>query len=1231
MPKKEEENIIPAGGKVEEREITEELKESYLDYAMSVIVSRALPDVRDGLKPVHRRILWAMWEDGLTANAKLRKSATVVGNCLGRYHPHGDSAVYDAMARMAQDFSLRYPLIRGQGNWGCFTGDTKIKLTDGRSASFKELIKEHKEGKKNYTYTFNHATEEIEIAEIKSPRRTKKNAELVKVALDNGEEIQCTPDHKFMLRDGTYREAQELKKGESLMAGYTRLSTKEDDKNTVGYTMIKQPMRGAWDWAHCLADAWNIRYGVYQRNAGRIRHHKDFNKLNNSPHNIQRMDWKEHWKLHYELASWRHQNDPEYVKKLAEGRNRYIKENTHVFAERARELNKKLWGSVSFMARHRERIQQMWENPDVKKLHAEKAKKQWEDEKFREKITELTRERGKQMADENPGHFRRMAEKAGISLRKNWKNPEYKTRVIRSKVLGYVNKILNEHKKLTPGLYEEKRTNNGIPSLEGALQYFKDFEEIKREAKTYNHKVKMVQFLRQREDVYDITIDESHNFLLDAGVFVHNSIDGDSPAAMRYTEAKLSKISEELLQDIEKETVKWNPNYDASREEPAYLPAKLPNLLLNGTMGIAVGMATSIPPHNLEEIADAIMYLIENPEATVKELMEYVPGPDFPTGGIIYDRKSIEEAYATGKGSVPTRAVAEIEETKKGLGRIVITEIPYQVNKADLIVKMAELVTEKKIEGIKDIRDESDREGLRIVVETKSDAIPQKILNKLYQTTDLQKNFYMNMIALVQGIHPRLLSLKDILQEYIAHRKEIIRKRTEFDLKKAKERAHILEGLVKALDVIDKIIATIKKSKDRDAAKENLIHTFAFTEIQAQAILDMRLATLAALEREKIEAELKEKKTLIKELEEILRTPKRILGIIKDDLGELKKTFGEGRRTKIVKSGLKEFSEEDLVPNEETIITLSRDGYVKRMPPSTFKAQKRGGKGLIGSEVKEEDQIEHFEGAETHDNILFFASSGKVFQTKVYEVPVGSRVAKGKLIQNFLEVPQEERISALVTYKGNVKAGELEKEALVLVTKNGLIKKTYLSEFENVRRTGIIAITLKKGDELKEVKMVSEKDEVVVVTKKGQAIRFKESDARAMGRAASGVAAIRVKKDDEVIALDIIQEDLQPKIRDSRLLVVMANGYAKQTPLKEYKVQNRGGSGIKTARVTGKTGEVIAAKILGGEDEEVIAFSSKGQALRTELKDIREASRDTQGVRVMNLKQGDKLVGIVCL
>ncbi len=812
---------------IQKREITTELQESYLDYAMSVIVTRALPDVRDGLKPVHRRILWDMWDSGLTHQAKFRKSANIVGQVLGRYHPHGDSSVYDAMVRMAQSFSLRYPLVWGQGNFG--------------------------------------------------------------------------------------------------------------------------------------------------------------------------------------------------------------------------------------------------------------------------------------------------------------------------------------------------------------------------------------------------------------------SIDGDGPAAYRYTETKLTKIASEMLFDIEKDTVDWRPNYDGSRKEPSVLPARLPNLLLNGSVGIAVGMATNIPPHNLTEVCDATLHLADNPEATGEDLLKFVQGPDFPTGGIIFDKKAIREAYLTGKGGITTRAKAEIEE-RKGKGfDIIITEIPYQVNKSDLIQKMAALVTDKKIEGVRDLRDESDKDGLRIAVELKNDASPQKILNQLYQHTDLQKDFHLNMIALAKGIEPRLFSLKEILEAYLEHRKEVVKRRTQFDLRKAEERAHILEGLAKALDVIDKIIAMIRKSKDKDDAFQNLRKNFKFTEVQANAILEMKLHTLARLEREKIEGELKEKLAFIKELNLILKSTARILKIIKDELGDIKERYGGERRTKVVAGGLSAFSEEDLIPEEQTIITLSSGGYIKRVTPDTFRSQRRGGKGLIGSDVADEDFLSHFVTASTHDHILFFTDRGRVFQTKVYDIPVGSRIAKGRAIHNFLELSSEEKVSAIVTYReGSAKETVDNPKYLVMTTKNGLIKRTPLEDFKNIRKTGIIAISLQKGDALRWVRSSRGSDEVIMVTSQGQSIRFKEGQVRSMGRTAAGVRGIRLKAKDEVVGFDIINGATKGKSDEANFLVVMERGFAKQTPLSDYRLQNRGGGGVKTAKITPKTGALVAGQIIS-EATEILALSQQGQIIRTPLDSIRTASRGTQGVRIMNVADPDKVAGIVLI
>ena len=1200
-------------GYIKPREITEEMKESYIDYAMSVIVSRALPDVRDGLKPVHRRILYTMWEDGLTHGAKFRKSATVVGSCLGRYHPHGDQAVYDAMARMAQNFSLRYPLIQGQGNFGCFTKDTKVKLTDGRSLNFEELIKEAKQGKKNYTFTFNSETQKIEISEIKNPRLTRKNEKIMEVTLDNEEKIRCTLDHRFMLRDGNYKQAKDLKSGDSLMPLYINLYDGED-KNLKGYELIYQPAKETREFIHHLADGWNLKNGIYEKGAGRIRHHRDFNKLNNNPDNVLRIQWQDHWKFHKEIASERHKNDPKYVKNIAVGRRKFweIKKNRMVYSERMAERNFKNWRKKS----------------------------------YREKMSKILSEVNKKYLKQHPEVIKRFSETASKTLKRLWKIPEYRNL--------FHEKIVASNKRRETNLTGRKKflkicqyldDNNLSPSKEnfekarkekfgiksftswdlGIVKYYNNnlnlvFSEIKDIQK--NHKVVKIKTLPKREDVYDLTVEPWHNFALAAGVFVHNSIDGDSPSAMRYTEAKMSKIGEEMLRDTTKNTVDFIDNYDGTRKEPTVLPSPVPQLLLNGSLGIAVGMATNIPPHNLSEVIDACIYLIDHPKASTEDLFQFIKGPDFPTGGTIFDQRAIIEAYSQGKGAILTRGKAEItEDEETGRNQITITEIPFQVLKSSLIEQLAHLVQEKKIEGIKDIRDESDKEGMRIMIELQRDAYPQKILNRLYKFTNLQRTFHLNMLALVDGIQPRVLSLNEVLNYYFEHRKEVVYRRTKYDLEKAKERAHILEGLHRCLAKIDAVIRTIKNSASREDALKNLMRRFRLTQIQANAILETKLSALAKLERKKIEEELKEMLSRVKEYTVILKSPQKVKEVVKKELKEAKDNFGDERKTKLHIQKIGEIAEEDLIPQEETIITLTQGGYIKRINPALYKKQKRGGRGMVGMKTIGEDIVEHFITSMTHDSLLFFTDSGKVFRTQVYEIPEGVRVAKGRGLLNFLEISSQEKVLSLQTLGKEDK--EQGKKYLVMATKDGIIKKTALDEFENVRRSGLIAITLKRGDLLRKVVKTTGQDEIILVTKKGQSIRFKEKDIRPMGRQASGIRGIRLKKNDEVIGTDVAG--------GKDLLVVTENGYGKRTDLKEYKAQGRGGSGIKTAQIALKTGDLVAAMILTGEEEDLIVISQKGHVIRTKVGLISKLNRATQGVRIMRLEQGDKVASATCI
>ena len=715
------------------------------------------------------------------------------------------------------------------------------------------------------------------------------------------------------------------------------------------------------------------------------------------------------------------------------------------------------------------------------------------------------------------------------------------------------------------------------------------------------------------------------------------SIDDPSEAAaMRYTECRLSKIGEEMLRDIEKSTVNFIDNYDGTKKEPTVLPSPLPQLLLNGSLGIAVGMATNIPPHNLTEICDACIHLIDNPKASTEELFQWVKGPDFPTGGIIYDQKEIIQAYSQGRGGIVVRAKIEtIESEKTGRSRIIISEIPFQVQKSTLIQRLAALVQEKKIDRIKDIRDESDREGMRIVIDLQKGAFPQKVLNRLYKFTDLQKTFHLNMLALVDGIQPRVLNLAEFLNYFIEYRKEIVVKRTKHELNKAKQRAHILEGLHKCLTNIDAVIKIIKASASQEDAQKNLIKKFKLTEIQATAILEMKLASLAKLERQKIEDELKEIMLRIEKLLALLGSPQKIKNVIKKELEEIKNNFGDKRKTKVNLHKVGEINEQDLIPKEETIITLTQGGYIKRICPKTYKIQKRGGKGVMGMKTISGDIVEHFLSINTHDNLLFFADSGKVFRLMAYEIPEATRVAKGRGLVNFLEISSEDKILSILGLREEDKV--LGVKYLVMVTKNGIIKRTSLSEFDNVRRSGLIAINLKKGDSLTGVKKSTGEDEIILVTKKGQSIKFKETEIRGMGRTASGVKGIRLKRGDEVIGMDIVKAQSAKRKAQNKevktknyLLVITENGYGKRTEVSQYRLQSRGGSGIKTSQITPKTGNLVTAKILTNE-EDLIAISQKGQVIKSKISQIAKLSRSTQGARLMRLDNDDKIASTTCI
>lgn len=703
------------------------------------------------------------------------------------------------------------------------------------------------------------------------------------------------------------------------------------------------------------------------------------------------------------------------------------------------------------------------------------------------------------------------------------------------------------------------------------------------------------------------------------------SPDGDAAAAYRYTEAKMSRLSEEMLRDLEKDTVDWRPNFDGSKKEPEVLPATPPNLLLLGSLGIAVGMATSIPPHNLREVTGAVSHLVDNPDASTDDLLKFIKGPDFPLGGIAFNQKDIAHAYANGKGGVVVRGETEIVEDKKGAFSIIITSIPYRVNKADMIEKIAQHVRDKKIEGIKELRDEST-DDIRVVIELKTGTQPQTLLNKLYKLTQLEETFHFNMVALVNGV-PQTLSLKAILEEYIKHRAEVVRRRTQYDLNKAKDREHILLGLKKALDHIDKIIKLIRAAKDVPTAHAELKKQFKFSDVQAQAILDMRLQKLAGLERKKIEEELSQVQKLIKELEAILKSKKKMMGLVKSELEEVAEKYGDDRRTKIVKGGVKQLNPEDFITDEESVLVLTKGGYVKRTNPSEYRTQKRGGVGVVDLNTKEEDVVTSMLTTSTHSDLLFFSNTGKVYQCKMYEIPEGRRATKGKSIMNFLSLQTDEYITSVLAVRQEDWEGEW---SLLMVTRNGVVKKSDAAAFKEVRRSGLIAITLKNDDALISARFVAKNDDVMLITEGGQSIRFASSDVREMGRTAAGVTGMKLTKDDTIVAADILQAG--SKKDDHEVLIVTEHGYGKTTLASEYKTQKRGGSGIKTVKLTPKTGRVVGGVVVSKEERtegELVIMSQKGQVIKLPLADVPTLGRQTQGVRVMRMRADDHIATIV--
>ncbi|OHA02170.1 MAG: hypothetical protein A3C12_01160 [Candidatus Sungbacteria bacterium RIFCSPHIGHO2_02_FULL_49_20] len=1252
-------------GSIREREIVQEMEESYLSYAMSVIVARALPDVRDGLKPVHRRILYAMHDLGLSHQAKHRKSALVVGEVLGKYHPHGDTAVYDSMVRMAQDFAMRYPLVDGQGNFGSVDGDSAAAM---RYCVAGDTLVVTEKGLSRIDQLSKNNAEDIKISILSKNRKINSASKW----FDSGERptLAVTTSHGFSLR-GSYNHPILVWAAHPL-TGAPRFEWKLLSRLKIGdIAVVDRTDDALWPLAKVdLRQYWPKVIGRVQQKILPEELNEDLAHILGALLAEATINEKE-----IEFCN----ADKSWINEFEERWQRVFPDcRLHKFNRKPSSCGKKPYQTLEIHSRH---VVTFLKNLGVlpvksagrtiphvifgspKPIAAEFLRAYFEGDGSISfsgaKMIELSCiSKSEKLISELQTlllRFGIVGTKRFDSYRATHKlyirgMRQYLTfrdaigfvsHNKKAKLSAAIARLKKEYSQndFVPFLTNFVRSRHFSASLERSFVTRNNFDRYAHLKRNYTQVLAAVepQLKTEIQILFDGLLSDHYLFdpitkIEDGGVQRVYSIRVDSECHSfvangfinHNTEARMTQIAGLMLADIEKETVPFIDNYDATKQEPQVLPSAVPNLLLNGALGIAVGMTTSIPPHNLTEVIDAVGHLIEHSKSTTEDLLEYIKGPDFPTGGIIYNEREIRESYSTGKGSIVMRGVAEISEKKNGY-QIVITEIPYQTNKAELIEKIADLVKEKKLDGIRDLRDASDREGMRIEIDLKADSYPQKVLNNLFKHTDLEKRFHLNMLALVDGIQPQILSLKSILEEYLKHRIVIITKRSEFDLARAKDRAHILEGLKKALDHIDAVIETIKKSSDRDQARLNLMKKFSFSEKQAIAILEMRLATLAGLERQKIDDELEEKLALIRELEALLKDSTKIRSLIKKELNDIKAKHGDERKTKVVKSAVREFAEEDLIPEEETLVVVTRGGYIKRVKPESYRVQKRGGRGLIGMETKEEDVVEHLVSANTHSDLLFFTSSGKVFQVKAYEIPEASRTSKGKAIFNFLSLGQNELITSILAAPKERRAQKgtaVVSDFLVMATKDGVIKKVEGTAFREVRRSGLIAITLKNHDALRWVKLTAGNNDIITVTKLGQAIRFSEKDVRAMGRQAAGVAAMRLKKNDELVGMDVITNPA------ASLLVVSSLGYGKKTPLKQYKRQRRGGSGIKTAKVTPKTGHIVTTRVMVDEESQIIAISQKGQVIRTELSAIPTHGRATQGVRIMRLDAGDAIASI---
>ncbi len=1259
--------------------IEDEMRRSYLDYAMSVIIGRALPDVRDGLKPVHRRVLWAMQELGNYHNKPYKKSARVVGDTIGKYHPHGDTAVYDTIVRLAQDFSMRYTLVDGQGNFGSIDGDNAAAM---RYCVANNTLAVTSKGLQRIG---NIAEEEnIELKVLSHNQKINQASKwfdcgdhpTFRVKTRRGYEITGTLNHPLLVWETAanncphfvWKTIEDLKKGDFLVIDRSEMLWTEQEISLQSYLpTFKNPRTRIHETPETLNEDLAFLLGALTAEGSSRKDYIDFvnaegefadefvavwervfptcrlHRWLREPHGYGKRNWWQMQIVSQHIVGFL-QNlgfvGKSHEKQIPDAILRSPKNVVAAFLRGLYEGD----GSVEKSGKSLMRVTltsnsaEMLKQTQVILLRFGIAVSLFDDASHNRKTHRLciTGVENLQKFAEKINFFSTVKKEAleaiasafsGVALSKTDFVP-YLSSFVRANATAEKSWLERNNFDRLP------RLRNSFARIEHALEV-QELTWIRNLAQT-NYLFEPIAEISDagEQNVYSLRVDsDCHSFV--ANGFVNHN-----------TEVRMQKLTGEVLADIEKETVDFQPNYDESLSEPKVLPARFPNLLVNGSEGIAVGMATKIPPHNLSEVIDATIALIKNPDIKTDKLIEIVPGPDFPTAGFIYGREEIHRAYREGRGIIQMRAKAAIDRIGRGereKDAVVITEIPYQLNKARLIEKIAELVHEKRLDGISEIRDESNREGIRVVIELKRDAVPQVVLNKLYKLTPLQMSFGIIMIAIVDG-QPKVLNLKQILEAFVEFRREVVRRRTEFDLRKAQARAHILEGLNKAIDALDYIIPLIRNSRSIDEAKawltgnfatlaeikawrgapttdqtpeafrknlEKIVGALRFSDIQAQAILDLQLRRLSALERQKIIDELEVILKHISELEAILANEQLLRQVIVDELKEVKRAFGDERKTQIVDAGI-ELKIEDLIADEEVAITVTNAGYIKRTPVTAYSKQGRGGKGRFGAKAKGDDFVEHLFTASTHDFLMIFTDDGQVFKIKVHEIPEGDTAARGKAIVNLVQLSSERKLVEVLPVKDFT-----DEVYVVMVTKKGVVKKSALSQYQNIRVNGINAINIDDGDELLNVFVTDGTKQIFIATNDGMAIRFNEEDARPLGRVARGVRGISLRKDDFVVTACAVSTD-----ESERMLSISEQGFGKQSKVGIYRLQSRAGKGVINMKTTKKTGKVVAVFPVD-EDSEVIIITQQAKLIRLETDKIRQTGRSAQGVTLIKMNDGD--------